>query len=86
MEEYLNKLTKKNLLKIISKMKKNELITVITNNSNKVGGSNETVIKETENAIRKVIMYDQRKNMNKKSINNAMANNRLYNKIYENQK
>jgi hypothetical protein len=58
----------------------------ITNNSNKVGGSNETVIKETENAIRKVIIYDQRKNMNKKNINNAMANNILYNKIYENQK
>ena len=81
MEKYLNKMTKKELLKIISKMKKAELVTVIANNSNKVGGSNETVIKETENAVRKMIIYDERKN--NKNINNAMANNRLYNKIYE---
>ena len=82
MEKYLNKMTKKELLKIISKMKKAELVTVIANNSNKVGGSNEIIIKETKNAVRTPITYDQRRN-NKKNHNNAMANNNLYNKMYE---
>jgi hypothetical protein len=56
------------------------------NNKSKTGGSMESIIKETKNAIRSTIKYDKRKNNNKTNVNNAMANNRLYDKIYENLK
>ena len=77
MDNSLKKLNKKELINIISKMKKNDLINII---NNKIGGTNE-IIKETKDAVRKPIIYDSKKN--KKNYNNAMANDPLYNKIYE---
>ena len=81
MDNKLKKLNKEQLLNIISKMKKNELIEVI---NNKIGGGNSNVIKETKNAIRKTIVFNESKLQEKQE--NAMANDPIYNKIYENKK
>lgn len=78
MNNQLNKLNKEQLLNIISKMKKQDLIEII---NNKTGGSNEKIISETKNAIRKEIHFDSLKINNNE--NNVMANNNLYNKIYK---
>ena len=81
MNNQLNKLNKEQLLNIISKMKKQDLIEII---NNKTGGSNEKIISETKNAIRKEIHFDSLKiNNNESSQNNVMANNNLYNKMYK---
>jgi hypothetical protein len=80
MNQKLNKLTKKELLNIISKMKKEELVNVI---SNQIGGENKNknIIKETENAIRRYIIFDKDK-VKENDERNSMANNSIYNKIY----
>jgi hypothetical protein len=78
MNNNLKKLNKEQLLNIISKMKKSDLIEVI---NNKIGGGNSTVLKETNNAIRKAIVFNESKI--KKTQNNTMENDTLYNKIYE---
>jgi Mg/Co/Ni transporter MgtE len=74
----LNKLSKNDLLTIISKMKKTELVKII---NNKIGGADEVVIKETQNAVRKSIVFNRSK-LNKK-VNNAMANDEIYRKVIE---
>jgi len=79
MNSNLNKLTKKELLNIVSKMKKEDLVHII---ENKIGGGNETIIKQTNNAIRKTISFNKNK-ANKISEEIAMANNKLYNEVYE---
>jgi hypothetical protein len=79
----LHKLNKSELLKIISKMKKDELIEII---DNKIGGGNSNIIKETKNAIRRTFPIDHSKisNINDKLyINNSMANDVQYNKMYK---
>ena len=68
----LNKLTKKELLNIISKMKKQELIDII---NNKFGGGTS----ENKNVIKKNIIFNKLK-LNKK-INNAMANDEIYDNV-----
>lgn len=78
MNNQLNKLNKEQLLNIISKMKKQDLIEII---NNKTGGSNEKIISKTKNAIRKEIHFDSLKINNNQ--NNVMANNNLYNKMYK---
>jgi hypothetical protein len=70
---------KSELLNIISKMKKQELIQII---NNKIGGVNELVITETKNAIRKELVFNKSK-VNEKNSLNVMANDPKYNKIYE---
>lgn len=77
MNSELEKLNKNELLNIISKMKKKELIEII---NNKNGGNNN----ETDNAIRIPIIFKKEKI--KENNNNVMANNSIYNKIYENKK
>lgn len=79
MEYNLKKLNKKELLNVISKMKKNDLMEII---NNKIGGDNEEIIKETNEAIRKSIKYNSKKV--KKNKNYIMANDEKYNEIYEN--
>jgi hypothetical protein len=79
MNNNLDKLTKSDLLTIIAKMKKAELVKII---NNKIGGSDEVVIKETQNAIRKSIVFNKSKLS--KNVNNAMANDKIYNKVIEN--
>jgi hypothetical protein len=65
----LYKLKKKELLNILSKFKKNEIIEII---NNKIGGNlNSNEVERTP------IQFN--KNKLKKNINNAMANDRLYN-------
>lgn len=83
MDSTLTKLNKNQLLNIISKMKKKDLVYII---NNKIGGENdEKIIKETKNAIRKEIIFNKSKVKNQnENENNSMANNTLYNKIYEN--
>lgn len=75
----LNKMKKLELLKIISKMKKKELIKIILN---KNGGQNEPILSKTKNAVRKEIIFNQKK-INNKEENNVMANDPKYNNIYE---
>jgi len=85
MDKNLNKLTKKELIQIISKFKKESLISFILN---KKGGennmnnmNNENKFIKTNNAIRKFILFNKNKSLEKE--NNVMANNNLYNKIYD---
>jgi hypothetical protein len=75
MDTNLNNLTKKELLNVISKMKKKDLIEII---SLKIGGF------ETKYAIREPIEFNE--NKVKAKDNNVMADNNIYNKIYENKK
>jgi hypothetical protein len=75
MDTNLNNLTKKELLNVISKMKKKDLIEII---SLKVGGF------ETKYSIREPIQFNE--NKVKTTDNNVMADNNIYNKIYENNK
>ena len=79
MNNQLNKLSKNQLLGIISKMKKDELIKII---NSKIGGANEAVIKETQNAIRTSIVFN--KNKLNRNVDNAMANDKIYNNVYKN--
>ena len=72
MNKKLNSLTKNELLGIISKMKKEDLINII---ENKLGGSGE-IIKQTSTSSRKAIVFNKNK-VNKKN-NLAMANDNLY--------
>ena len=74
MNNKLKNLNKIELLEIISKMKKDELIKII---ETKIGGNNETIIKETRNAIRKSIVFN--KNKLNIQITNAMSNDVIYN-------
>ena len=72
----LNKLNKTQLLNIIKKMKKEELIHII---ENKIGGGDIKIIQETNNSIRKPLEYNKYKNDKK---NNSISDDVLYNKIY----
>lgn len=78
MNKKLNSLTKNELLEIISKMKKADLINII---ENKLGGSGE-IIKQTSTSSRKAIIFNKNK-VNKKN-NLAMANDNLYLENYNN--
>lgn len=83
----LKNLTKKELLSMISKMKKDELINIIYKNSMKLkqrGGEGGQIIKETKNAVRKSIVFNQSKLY--ESVNNdnkykSMNNNSIYNNV-----
>ncbi len=79
MNNKLNYLKKSELINIISKMKKSELIEII---NNQIGGVNESIIKETKNAVRKELIFNKSK-INEKNSLNVMANDPKYNKIYE---
>jgi hypothetical protein len=81
MNNNLSYMKKSELLNIISKMKKSELIQII---NNKIGGSNEPIIKETKNAVRKELVFNKSKESNDKEKNNAyvMANDPKYNDMY----
>jgi len=72
MNKKLNNLNKKELLEIISKMRKSDLIKII---ENKLGGSAE-IIKQTSTSSRTAIVFN--KNKVNKEINLAMANDNLY--------
>lgn len=77
MDKSLNKLTKKELIQIISKFKKESLISFILN---KKGGENE---KNSNNvSTREFILFNKSKNI-KTNNKNIMANNKLYNTIYD---
>ena len=73
MDNNLKKMNKNQLLKIISKLKKDDLINII--NTKFVGGGNNDI-------IRTPIVYNIKK-VNKNNKNNAMANDPLYNKIFQ---
>jgi hypothetical protein len=79
MNNKLNYLKKSELINIISKMKKSELIEII---NNQIGGVNESIIKETKNAVRKELIFNKNKEY-KNNNSNVMANDPKYNKIYE---
>lgn len=82
MNSNLSKLSKSELLNIISHMKKDELINIIEYKS---GGGDENIIKETNLAIRKSIKVNRSKlnELNKSKNNNKyiMSNNNLYKNI-----
>lgn len=74
----LEKLTKTELLNIIGKMKKKEIIDII---NNKIGGSNNSnIIKETPHSIRKKIIFDSKK-LEDTNIH-VFRNNSQYNNMY----
>ena len=77
MDKSLNKLTKKELIQIISKFKKESLISFILN---KKGGENE--INSNNVSTREFILFNKSKNI-KTNNKNIMANNKLYNTIYD---
>ena len=80
----LNKLNKTELLSIIAKLKKNELINIINKYSVKQkGGSEGEILKETKNATRKSIVFNQSKFYKSNNSKNSMNNNTIYNNIYE---
>jgi hypothetical protein len=70
MNKNLNKLTKKELLEVISKMSKKDLIMII---NNKLGGAGE-LIKNTSTSTRTALIFDK----NKKNKILSMANDELY--------
>jgi len=72
MNKTLKTRTKKELLEIISNMKKSDLIHMI---ENKYGGYEE-LIKETKTSSRKSIIYNKTKETVKTNL--AMANDNLY--------
>lgn len=72
MTKNLNSLTKLELLEIIGKMKKEDLIKII---NNKIGGTEE-LIKQTTTSSRKAIIFDKSKLLKKNNL--AMANDNLY--------
>ena len=83
----LKQLNKKELLSIISKMKKEQLIDIINmhylNQNSKIskkGGSTGEIIKETKNAIRKAIIFNQAK-LYEENNNDSMNNNSIYNNV-----
>ena len=82
----LKKLTKKELLSMIAKMKKDELINIIHKNSFKLkqrgGTEGGEIIKETKNAVRKSIVFNQSKlyELNNNNII-PMNNNGIYNNV-----
>lgn len=78
MNSNLKNLTKDELLNIINKMKKNDLIKII---ESKIGGGDEQIIKQSENAIRKSIVFNKNKLKDLNKNNNVMANDPLYNNI-----
>jgi len=76
----LKDLNKKELLSIIAKFKKDELINIINKYSLKQkGGSEGEILKETKNAIRKSIVFNQSKFYESDNSNNSMNNNSIYN-------
>lgn len=77
----LDKLNKKELLNIISNMKKKELIQIIKQKGGEVMEENKV---ETKNAIRSPLKYDSSiliKNNNENNNENIMRNNKIYNDI-----
>jgi hypothetical protein len=66
---------KEDLLKIIGKMKKNDLLNIIVN---KVGGNG---LENSKNAIRKYIVFDEKKLQNNKHNYNVMANDNIYENV-----
>ena len=72
MNDKLKLLSKKELMEIISKLKKKELIQIIENKMG--GGSNNSKV------TREPIIFDSTKVKKKNNI--AMQNDQLYNKIY----
>ena len=82
MNSNLQKLNKSELLGIIKKMKKDDLIQII---ENKIGGGNSNIIKETNNAIRRSIKVNSNKlkSINFDNINsNTLGDDLIYNKMY----
>jgi len=80
----LQKFTKKELLSMISKMKKDELINIIYKNSMKLkqrGGEEGEIMKETKNAVRRSIVFNQDKLYESNNSQNSMNNNRIYNNV-----
>ncbi len=77
----LEKMTKNQLLTVIGKMKKKDIVNMLTNN--KLGGSNDdkNVIKETPHSIRKPIVYNSKK-LNGNNYVEAFKNDQKYNNIY----
>jgi hypothetical protein len=83
MDLELSKLTKKELLEIISKMNKNKIIKMLTN---KHGGENEKEKnnKAQNNKVQNIEITTENIKFNPYVIidkNNIMKNNRIYNKI-----
>ena len=78
MNSNLKNLTKNELISIINKMKKNDLIKII---ESKIGGGDEQIIKQSATAIRKSIVFNKNKLKNLNKNNNVMANDPLYNNI-----
>jgi hypothetical protein len=78
MNSNLKNLTKNELLSIINKMKKNDLIKII---ESKIGGGDEQIIKQSKTAIRKSIVFNKNKLNKLNKNNNVMANDPLYNNI-----
>ncbi len=83
-KKYLKNLNKKELLSIIEKMKKDELINIINNYSIKLkqrGGEGGEIIKETKNSVRKSIVFNQAKLYESNNTNDSMNNNGIYNNV-----
>lgn len=75
MNNKLNLLSKKELIEIISKMKKKELIQIL---ENKIGGSGE--LNNSKVTREPIILNLTKKEVKKNNI--AMQNDQLYNNIY----
>ena len=78
----IDKLNKSELLKIIGRMKKKELINII---NNKIGGGDMLIIKETKNAIRSNFPHKNNNLIKNNKNNNLIKNNKNNNLIKNNE-
>jgi ribosomal protein S9 len=77
----MDKMTKKELLILISKIKKKELINIINTiniNINTKTGGKEEIIKKTNTSMRKAIVYNKNILLNNKNNIDVMTNDKLY--------
>ena len=86
MNNNLKNLNKKELLSIIGKMKKKDLIKVI---ESKIGGDNSNTNTNNNKINRIPIKYDESKiknNNNNNNLEQIMENDNIYNRIYNKKK
>ena len=84
MDKKLEKLSKKELIELLSKMSKKNIIKILLNNNNyKSGGKNDIQLNSNSEIVTQPILFNpialQNLNKNKnKNNNNIMRNNKIY--------
>lgn len=82
MDKKLEKLSKKELIELLSKMSKKNIIKILLNNNNyKSGGKNDIQLNNNSEIVTQPILFNpialQNLNKNNKN-NNIMRNNKIY--------